>query len=270
MNVIAVIPAFNEEKTIGDVLAVLKKVHLLQRIIVVSDGSTDHTANVARDYGVDLVELIENRGKGGAIMAGLDNVKADVVLFLDADLLGLTPEHVTDLLEPVLSGEADMSIGLFEKGRIVTDLAQKMAPQLSGQRALKLSLLEQISDLDITRFGVEVALHHYIESSNITVKEVILRDMSHVMKEEKLGVWKGMAARMKMYWEIVFYLARANSKKPSVESNEEEVSGDSAAHKDSFFHRIYKSSKTLQKHELYAICLFISLVVCIIIFLEDL
>lgn len=211
MDVMAIIPAYNEERTIGDVLSVLKEVSLVNKIIVVSDGSTDNTVKVARSYGVEVVELQENRGKGGALKAGLDNAKADVVLFLDADLLGLTPSHVCNLIYPVISNEADMTIGIFEKGRIATDLAQKMAPYLSGQRALKFFLLEQISDLDVARFGVEVALNRFMESSRITVKEVLLRDMSHVMKEEKLGVWKGMAARMKMYWEIIKYLTRVNS-----------------------------------------------------------
>lgn len=213
MEIIAIIPAYNEEKTIGEVLAVLKNVPLIKKIVVVSDGSTDNTVEVAKSYGVEVVELTENRGKGGALKAGLDNFKADVVLFLDADLLGLTPTHVENLLMPIINDEAEMTIGIFEKGRIATDLAQKMAPYLSGQRAMKFSILEQVSDLDVARFGVEVALNRYMESANIRVKEVLLPDMSHVMKEEKLGVLRGMAARMKMYWEIFKYLARLDSLK---------------------------------------------------------
>ena len=211
METIAIIPAFNEEKTIGDVLQVLEKAALIKKIIVVSDGSTDNTVEVARNFDVEVVDLEENRGKGGALKAGLENFKADVVLFLDADLIGLTVEHVNSLLKPVLEDGVDMTIGIFEKGRIATDLAQKMAPQLSGQRAVKFSLLEQISDIDVARFGVEVALNRFMESSGTKVQEVVLSDMSHVMKEEKLGVWKGMAARMKMYWEIIKYLTRASS-----------------------------------------------------------
>lgn len=213
MESIAIIPAYNEEKTIGHVLAVLKNTPLINKIIVVSDGSTDNTVQVAKSYEVEVIELSENRGKGGALKAGLDNNKADVVLFLDADLIGLTPKHVLDLLEPVINDNADMTIGIFEKGRIATDLAQKMAPYLSGQRALKFPLLEQISDLDVARFGVELALNRFMESSEIRVKEVLLYDMSHVMKEEKFGVWKGMAARMKMYWEIIKYFTRVDSLK---------------------------------------------------------
>jgi glycosyltransferase involved in cell wall biosynthesis len=211
METIAIIPAYNEEKNIGHVLSVLTDVALIKKVIVVSDGSTDDTVNVAKSYGVEIIELKENRGKGGALKAGLDNFQADVVLFMDADLLGLTEKHVLNLVEPVINDEADMTIGIFEKGRIATDLAQKMAPYLSGQRALKFSLLEKISDLDVARFGVELALNRFMESSNIRVKEVLLYDMSHVMKEEKMGVWKGMAARMKMYWEIIKYLTRVNT-----------------------------------------------------------
>lgn len=213
MESIVIIPAYNEEKTIGHVLAVLKNAPLINKIIVVSDGSTDNTVQVAKSYAVEVIELRVNRGKGGALKAGLDNNKADVVLFLDADLLGLTPKHVHNLLEPVINDQADMTIGIFDKGRIATDLAQKMAPYLSGQRALKFSLLEQISDLDVARFGVELALNRFMESSGVRVQEVLLSDMSHVMKEEKFGVWKGMAARMKMYWEIIKYFTRVDSLK---------------------------------------------------------
>ncbi len=208
MRVIAIIPAYNEEKTIGDVLQVLQETDLIDTIVVVSDGSTDGTVDVAREYDVVVIELAENMGKGGAMAAGLESTEADVILFLDADLIGLTQAHVRSLLDPVISGRAEMTLGIFERGRMVTDLAQKVAPYLSGQRAVRRSLLEKISDMDITRFGVEVALTQYIEEHGIRVEEVVLSDMSHVMKEEKLGLVKGLAARFKMYWEIVKYFAR--------------------------------------------------------------
>lgn len=210
-RIAAIIPAYNEAKTIAPILAVLKRCPDIDQIIVVSDGSTDETVAVAlQQAGIQVVELLENRGKGGAIMAGLEHTRAGVLLFLDADLIGLTPEHVRTLLKPVLQGRADMSIGLFEKGRMATDLAQKMAPFLSGQRALRREMLESISDLDISRFGAEVALHRIVEEKNLPVETVCLPDLSHVMKEEKLGLRKGLAARLKMYWEIIRYAARSH------------------------------------------------------------
>ena len=210
MKIATIIPAFNEAKTIGTILNTLKRCSRIDQIIVVSDGSTDSTVEEAlRVDNIEVIELLENRGKGGAIKAGLDHTSAEIILFLDADLIGLTPAHVNALLQPVIDGTAPMAIGIFEKGRVATDIAQKMAPFLSGQRAVRRELLESISDLDLSRFGAEVALHRYVEDHKIPVTVVQLPDLSHVMKEEKLGLCKGLGARAKMYWEIIKYAARA-------------------------------------------------------------
>jgi glycosyltransferase involved in cell wall biosynthesis len=211
VRVIAVIPAYNEEKTIGGVLSVVVRVPEIDEIVVVNDGSTDNTAQVASQFRVRLVDLRQNLGKGGAIQAGLNNTKADVVLFLDADLIGLTTGHVRQLLEPVTDGQAAMCIGLFENGRVATDLAQKVAPYLSGQRAIRRNVLEMVDDIAISRFGVEVAITQLVEAKQLPVKEVYLKDLTHVTKEEKLGVMKGFAARMKMYWEIVRFFAKTDN-----------------------------------------------------------
>ncbi len=208
MRITAVIPAFNEERTIAGVLSVLTGIEEIEEIIVVSDGSTDRTKEVAESFNVTVISLSENRGKGGAIKAGLDKSRTDVILFLDADLIGLRHSHVYSLLEPVTSGRNKMSIGIFENGRVATDLAQKVAPYLSGQRAVRREVLEEMNDLDITRFGVEMALTQLVDELNLPVEEVCLHDLTHVTKEEKLGVIKGLAARMKMYWEIVRYFTK--------------------------------------------------------------
>ncbi len=213
MRIIAIIPAFNEAKTLGGVLSVLVSVPAIDEIIVVNDGSTDATAEVANQYNVKLVSLAENRGKGGAIKAGLDGSRADVILFLDADLIGLSPEHVDELLNPVIEGSAVMTVGLFENGRVATDFAQMVAPYLSGQRAVRREVLEMVDDMDISRFGVEVAITKIVEAKKLAVQEVPLRCLTHVTKEEKLGVFKGFAARMKMYWEIVRYYAKIDNSK---------------------------------------------------------
>ncbi|WP_041366984.1 glycosyltransferase family 2 protein [Natranaerobius thermophilus] len=209
---VAIIPAYNEESTIGNVLSVLNNSRVIDQTVVVSDGSTDNTVQVSREFGANVIELEENVGKGGAMKAGLDNITADIILFLDADLIGLTSIHIEALLLPVINNEADMTVGIFEKGRIATDFAQKVAPYLSGQRAVAKKVLTDISDINMSRFGVEVALNRHIEENNIRVKEVILQDVSHVMKEEKFGVLRGFAARMKMYWEIVKYFAKKEVK----------------------------------------------------------
>lgn len=211
ISVTAIVPAFNEEKTIAGVLKTLNSVKEVDRVIVVSDGSTDKTVETARKAGVEVLDLQDNLGKGGAVKAGLDVTATDIILLLDADLIGLESRHVMLLLNPVIAGRADMTIGLFEHGRGVTDLAQKVAPFLSGQRALKKSIFDEISDLDISRFGVEFTLHRYAEDANLRIEEVVLEDLSHVMKEEKMGIWKGSAARIKMYWEIFMSIVKASN-----------------------------------------------------------
>ncbi|MGI6143102.1 MAG: glycosyltransferase family 2 protein [bacterium] len=203
MKVAAIIPAYNEGMRIGNVLDVLQRVPQVDEVIVVSDGSEDDTVDVALQYDVTVIALPQNIGKGGAMKIGCDYSKGDIYLFLDADLIGLQEEHVTALLEPVLFDQADMTVGIFGNGRLATDFAQKVAPFLSGQRAVKKSVLNGIDQMDATRYGVEVALTRYAENSGIRVKGVVLPDLTHVMKEEKLGFVRGFCARLKMYWEIV-------------------------------------------------------------------
>lgn len=215
MNVTAVIPAYNEEHTIDGVVKCVKGVDKIQKVIVVSDGSTDRTAEIARDCGADVIELNKNVGKGGAIKAGINECGTEIILFLDADLIGLTEKHVLDLIEPVINGKADMTVGVFKNGRMVTDLAQKVTPYLSGQRAIKKSIIEKLHNIDITRYGVEVALTKYVDKYSVRVQEVDLPDMTHVTKEEKLGLIKGVHARLKMYWDIVRILSSYNIKKES-------------------------------------------------------
>ncbi|MBT9258514.1 MAG: glycosyltransferase family 2 protein [Clostridiales bacterium] len=203
MRVVAVIPAYNEEKTLGAVVEAVRESGMVDRILVISDGSTDTTAEVARKAGAECIELEQNVGKGGALKEGIDRADSDVFLFLDADLIGLKPHHVKALLAPVLEGRADMSLGVLRHGRPVTDLAQAVAPYLSGQRAVKREVLLDVSGLEMARFGVEVALTRHIREKGVKVEEVILEGVSHRMKEEKYGLLRGFLLRMKMYWEIV-------------------------------------------------------------------
>lgn len=202
MKTAVVIPAYNEEATVGAIIEAVRQVSLIYETIVVSDGSNDNTAQVARSCGAKVIELKENMGKGGAMAVGVQHTDADIVLFLDADLIGLQPHHIVDLIMPVADSRAEMTVGIFEQGRLATDLAQLIAPYLSGQRAVKRSLLTQLSNLELTRFGVEVALTRFAKTAGISVVEVELKDMTHIMKEEKLGVFRGFLARLRMYWDI--------------------------------------------------------------------
>ena len=208
MKFAAVVPAYNEENTIANVVKVLVASPNIDEVIVVSDGSEDNTAAIAAELGATVVNLSDNRGKGGAMLAGMKQTDAEYILFMDADLVGLNECHIESMLAPIKNGRVDMTLGVFKNGRRSTDLAQKVAPYLTGQRVLKTSLLRQVHDMDIARFGVELALTRFMEENDIQYKTVELKDLSHVMKEEKLGLWKGFGARLKMYWEIIAYLLK--------------------------------------------------------------
>ncbi len=203
MEITAVIPAYNEEETIGEIVEVVKDNNLINKVIVVSDGSKDDTVKVADEAGAEVIQLKNNRGKGAAMQVGINYMSSDIILFLDADLIGLQLKHIDDLLLPVISNEVEMTVGIFSKGRLATDLAQKIAPFLSGQRAVKSNILKSISHLDLTRFGVEVALTRYVKENNIKIKSIELDDLTHVLKEEKFGLIQGLKERLKMYWDIL-------------------------------------------------------------------
>lgn len=206
VDVAAVIPAYNEEKTLGEIIRVVRAAPGVDRVIVISDGSTDGTAEIARDGGALCIALEQNVGKGGALKVGIEQADARVYLFLDADLVGLTAEHVCNLLAPVTSGQAQMTVGILEKGRVATDLAQVVAPYLSGQRAVTREVLRGISGLETARYGVEVAINRHLKKHRVTVQLVSMENLTHRTKEEKLGLLRGFVARMKMYWDIVKYV----------------------------------------------------------------
>jgi LmbE family N-acetylglucosaminyl deacetylase len=207
VSVSAIIPAYNEALTIGQVIAVLKRVPLINEIMVVNDGSVDDTGAIAHQTGVRVINLNENRGKGSAMVAGARQAAGDWLVFLDADLEGLTPRHVYSLLEPALAGAADMTIGIFNDGRRSTDLAQAISPYISGQRVIsRQAFLE--AGVDNSRFEVEVILSRYAHGHHMRVQKVALPNMTHMMKEEKRGVTRGLVQRMGMYKDITYCLCR--------------------------------------------------------------
>ncbi|MBM7867150.1 glycosyltransferase [Heliobacterium gestii] len=203
MTLSVIIPAYNEESTVAPVVQAALASPYRDEVIVVSDGSEDQTAFRAQAAGAQVIELSENKGKGAAMLAGALAAHYPFLLFLDADLIGLRPEHLIRLAAPVIEGRADMTVGIFEHGRSSTDLAQLVAPYLSGQRAIKKEIFLDVNELEDSRYGVEIALtRHFRHRSHLRLLEVILPGLTHRMKEEKLGLIEGVKARIRMYREI--------------------------------------------------------------------
>ena len=116
IKVSVIIPVYNEEKTIIDVL---KKVNLQKinsismEIIVINDGSKDHSLELLKNNSklyTKLINLEKNKGKGGAVREGLKSAVGDYILFQDADM-EYDPSEYEKLLEPIIKQDADIVMG---------------------------------------------------------------------------------------------------------------------------------------------------------------
>ena len=201
------VPAYNEAAHVARVIGVARAA-ALGPVLVVDDGSSDATTATAQAAGAEVLQLPDNRGKGGAVFAGAAHVDTDVVVLLDADLLGLTPNHIRALAEPVLKGTVTMTRGMFSGGRWRTTAAQHLTPQLNGQRAILRGKLLEVEGLADSRYGIEIAITEHAKRAGWPVCDVPLYGVSQVMKEEKRGFWVGLGVRLKMYREIFLELFR--------------------------------------------------------------
>jgi glycosyltransferase involved in cell wall biosynthesis len=111
-KVFIVIAAYNEESALPAVLEGLRR-HGYRNIVVVDDGSRDHTSDAALKGGAWLVRHVINRGQGAALKTGIDfavQQGADVIVTFDADGQHL-PEEIARLTAPVIAGRADVALG---------------------------------------------------------------------------------------------------------------------------------------------------------------
>jgi CTP:molybdopterin cytidylyltransferase MocA len=198
------IPAYNEEATVADVVTVTLRSGLGE-VVVVSDGSIDQTVQMARDAGARVIVLEKNVGKGGAVAAGVKAIKAQTMILLDADLKNLTVFHLHQLLEPLRSGKAETTVGLFSGGRGSTDFGNRITPKWSGQRAIPHATLANVNGLEDRKYAIELAITDQIEREGLRLQYVRLEGVSQVMKEEKRGFLGGLSRRVKMYWQIAHY-----------------------------------------------------------------
>ena len=148
MNVSVIIPAFNEEESIGKVIADIPKT-CVQEIIVVDNGCLDRTADVARAAGARVVRE-ERRGYGSACLAGIAALNApEIVVFLDGDYSDF-PSEMPLLIQPILAGEVEMAIGsrirgVREKGALL--------PQARFGNALATFLIRLLFHVHYTDLG---------------------------------------------------------------------------------------------------------------------
>ena len=173
MLISVIIPAFNEEQTLEQVVKAVSSLPIEKQLIVVNDGSTDGTCKVLEalrvPYELTVVHCEENRGKGFAIRSGLPYVKGDIVVIQDADM-ELDPADLSDVVKPFekenvqvvygsrfLNGRGNASLHNFIANRILATYTNllygcRITDESTGYKAFSTEL---ITHLDLTCEGFE-------------------------------------------------------------------------------------------------------------------
>ena len=172
MGTSAIIAAYNEEKTLAEVLGALTQSRLVDEIIVVSDGSTDRTVEIA--------------------------------FFVDGDMFDLTQQHIEALLLPVLRDQCDMNIGVRHRGpvRNFLWLQMKVGPVLSGIRVMRREVWETVPLRYQDRFKIEASLNFFCSLAGFRQRQTIIHNLGHLIKENKRGLMRGLSGRWDMVREV--------------------------------------------------------------------
>ncbi len=136
-------------------------------------------------------------GKGEAMHAGVAATDAELIVFLDADLIGLRPNHIDALVESVLSG-AGMACGLFDRGPLLNPLFVHVLPILTGERALRREMFEALTPEFVHGYRIEAGLNSLAKERGISVVRFVCPGMWHRPKEEKFGPFRGFLAKISM------------------------------------------------------------------------
>ena len=208
-NVSAIICAYNEERTIKDVIISVAESKIFNEIIVVNDGSTDDTKRIITDckntIGIIDIHLPDNKGKGNAMAIGVEKSKSEIIVFIDADLTKLSAiqlaNPLSQLIKPLQNNEADMVLGQ----PYVSILNYKVNPfkSLTGERSVKrediLPLVEKMKD---SEFGVETLINLYYQATGKIVKYILLAELDHLSKFSKVSTLSAARQYIKEGQEI--------------------------------------------------------------------
>jgi glycosyltransferase involved in cell wall biosynthesis len=222
VNIAVIIPALNEESSIGQVLKAIPE-ELKANVIVVDNGSTDRTAQIAAELGASVVQQ-PHRGYGNACLRGMELLQnPDIVVFLDGDYSDY-PEEMTLLIDPIVNDQADFVVGSRMRGkrqRYALPPHAKFANLLFGIlirlffgyrftdlgpfRAIRYSSLQQLEMVD-RNFGWTVEMQIKAIRHHLRIREVPVSYRVRIGKSKISGTIIGsMKAGGKIIWTILKY-----------------------------------------------------------------
>ena len=212
-GVSAIVCAYNEGPRISKVLEILTKAENISEIIVVDDGSTDNTLEKARKFrNIRIFKNKKNKGKGYSMNLGVRKAKNKIIFFCDADLKGINSKMVDEIINPVLKGSADMSIGLRKRlsyNFIIKNKKLFLPFIISGERALKKALWYKVPKYYKEGYKIETGLNYYaIKNKYNVVSEQF--DYMITIKEKKYDLLKALKQRVRLFEHLILAHIRYN------------------------------------------------------------
>ena len=215
MKLSVIIPVYNEESTIQEVLAKVRAVELEKEIIIVDDGSTDRTAEIlqteqTKDEITVVYNSLINIGKGAAVRIGIEHVTGDIVIIQDADL-ELDPNEYTRLVQSIFQRKADVVYGsrfkLKNQGTLKQIIANRCLTLLTNilygthltdmetaYKVFRADVLKSIR-LRCTGFEFEPEITAKISRLGYTIHEIPIAYHPRTIEEgKKIRWWDGVIA----------------------------------------------------------------------------
>jgi len=200
-EVSAIVCAYNEGPRISNVLNSLLKSKNISEIIVIDDGSTDDTKEqVMKFKKIKYFKNNKNKGKGYSMDIGVKKAKHNLIFFCDADLRKFNKKIVDKIIEPVLKGKADMSIGLRKRAsyNFMIKFKKLSLPfMISGERILHKSSWDKIPNYYKSMYKIETGINYFAMKYNLRVTYRQF-DYTITIKEHKYNLLKCLEQRISL------------------------------------------------------------------------